>query len=321
MFVYAQRGGHIVREDGEAGRPIPADTLWLDLLCPTPEEEKAAEAFLGIDVPTREEMHEIELSSRLHQEDGALFMTALLLSKVDTGLPQLHAVTSIIAGERLVTVRYVDTTSFQRFGAQVLKHGQGMNAAALLLLLLDTIINRIADILERLGGHIDGLSVEIFPVQKGASVIGADYQQLLTRIGRCGDLSSKIHECLVTLGRVASYAANHRQMLQACNEAELLSVRKDIDGLSDHGNYLTSKVNFLLDATLGMISIEQNSVFRVLSIASLIFMPPTLIAGIYGMNFKLLPELEWHFGYPLALFAMLVSAVLPLAYLRQKRML
>ena len=322
MFLYEQRGGKITRETWQQGLEIHPETVWLDLLNPTMAEESAAEVLLGIGIPTREEMHEIELSSRLYQENGALFMTAMLLSKVDTGVPEAHAVTFIVTATRLVTVRYIDTTSFQRFGVQMLRQQGAPNAAAMLLMLLDAITDRIADILERLGADIDALGKEIFRVGvQGGSAIGADYQRMLGRIGRCGDLSSKIHESLVTLGRVASYAANHRQMMQECNEAELLSLRKDIDGLSDHGNYLTSKVNFLLDATLGMVSIEQNSVFRVLSVASLIFMPPTLIAGIYGMNFKLMPELEWHYGYPLSLLAMLVSAVLPLAYLRQKRML
>ncbi len=322
MWIYRQQEANIIREEWADAAEIPDNTIWLDLLNPTSLQEGVAEVFLGIDIPTREEMHEIELSSRLYQEDGALFMTATLLSKVDTGAPETHAVTFIITGTRLVTVRYVDTTSFQRFGAQVLKMRGQHNAANLLLSLLDAIINRTADLLERLDRDIDAISKEIFHVRnESSSTADADYQRILGRIGRCGDLSSKIHESLVTLGRVASYAVNHRQMLQACNEAELLSIRKDIDGLSDHGNYLSSKINFLLDASLGMITIEQNNVFRVLALASLIFMPPTLIAGIYGMNFKLLPELEWHWGYPLALLAMVFSAVLPYAYLKQRKVL
>lgn len=299
---------------------IPPNTLWIDLLSPTREEERAVEAFIAMEVPTKEEMREIEVSNRLYQEKDNLIMTATMLSKVDSGEPETHAVTFIMCDKLLVTIRYIDTTSFRRFSALTLKQSpEDQNGATLFLGVFDSVVDRLADILERLDHDIERVTKDIFrPKAKGQK---NDYQQILERIGRCGDLSSKSHESLVTLARVAAYAANHKRMLVAAKEARLLSIRKDIEGLKDHGSYLTGKVNFLLDATLGMISIEQNSVFRVLSVASLIFMPPTLVAGIYGMNFKLMPELDWHWGYPLAVLLMVLAGIIPIAYLKQRKLL
>jgi magnesium transporter len=323
MIFYREQDGRINREEWQRGVPIPTDVIWVDLLCPTREEELLLEDFLGLDVPTREEMVEIEVSNRLYQEGGAQFMTATLLSKVDTGEPETHAVTFIVTDCRLVTIRYVDTTSFRRFAGQLVKlPGSGCDGATLALGLLDSVVNRTADVLERLDREIDRITKEIFrPRPAGERRSTTDYQVVLERIGRCGDLSSKIHESLVTLGRVAAYAAHNKKMALPENDNQLVSIRKDIAGLSDHGAYLTGRVNFLLDATLGMVTIEQNVVIKVLSIASLVFLPPTLVAGIYGMNFKLMPELNWHWGYPLAMVLMVFSAVLPYAYLKQRKWL
>jgi magnesium transporter len=323
MLIYHPENNHIVATTWSPEIAIPPNTLWIDMLSPTKEEELAVEVFLGISIPTREEMREIEVSSRLYQENDALIMTATMLSKVDSGAPETHAVTFIVADKQLVTVRYIDTTSFRRFSARILKFlPEKHSGATLFLELFDSVVDRLADILERLDHDIERVTKLIFrssnaPERKES----IDYQEVLERIGRCGDLSSKSHESLVTLGRVAVYALSHKRMSATVKEARLQSISRDIDGLKEHGNYLTGKVNFLLDATLGMISIEQNTVFKILSVASLIFMPPTLVAGIYGMNFKLMPELEWHWGYPIAIGLMLLAGILPLAYLRKKKWL
>ncbi len=304
--------------------PLAIDkrAVWIDLLNPTTDEENAVEAFLGIDIPTREEMHEIEVSNRLYTENGALYMTATMVTKVDTMSPETHAVTFVLTDHVLATVRYVDATSFRRFIAAASKAPPGdYDGIALFLGLLESVVNRMADILERLDRDIDRITKDIFRNQKACTrEEKTDFQKVLERIGRCGDLSSKIHESLVTYGRVVAYAGHHKKMQLSDNRDTLEAIRKDITGLSDHGTYLSNRVQFLLDATLGMISIEQNNIFKILSVASLIFMPPTLIAGIYGMNFKLIPELEWHWGYPAALVLMLFSAVLPYLYLKRRRM-
>lgn len=323
MQFYYEENGHIVCQPWSEGADVPANVLWVDLLQPSPEEEKMAEALLEIPIPTREEMNEIEVSNRLYEEKGALFMTATMLTKVDSGEPQTHAVTFIVTERQLVTVRYLDTTSFRRFSTQMQKvDAKGMTGPAIFLAMIEAIINRQADILERVERDIDRITRTIFshrePGERGPSI---DYQSILEWIGRCGDITAKIHESLTTFTRVVTFAGHHNQFKGPVHEPHANSITRDIAGLSDHGNHLAGRVNFLLDATLGMISIEQNGFFRVLSVASLIFMPPTLVAGVYGMNFKLMPELDWHWGYPMALGFMLIAAILPMAYLRQRKLL
>ena len=324
MQIFAEENRRLLKFEGETPLEIPHNAVWIDLLNPTREEEIAVEEFLCMEIPTREEMSEIELSNRLyHDEDGTYYMTATMITKVDSGAPETHAVTFVITGRVLVTIRYVDATSFRRYAGSVVKLPAGdYDGSTLFLGLIESVVNRMADILERLDRDIDRITKDIFRSRTEENCKEpVDFQQVLARIGRCGDLSSKVHESLVTYGRVVAYASHHKKIHIPERLEQIDAIRKDIAGLGDHGNYLTGRVNFLLDATLGMISIEQNSVFRVLSIASLILMPPTLVAGIYGMNFKLMPELDWHWGYPFAILIMLAAAILPYALLKQRKML
>lgn len=323
MMLYYAENDKILTRAWQVGESIPASTIWLDMLSPTPEQEAAVEQFLGMPVPTREEMAKIEVSNRLYEERGALFMTATMLSKVDSGAPQTHPATFIVSEERLITVRYIDTTSFRRFATMVQKYSpQNICGVLTFLMLVETIINRQADILERADREVDSITTDIFKHREPGEMRSTmHYQSVLEHIGRTGDIVAKIHESLVTFSRMVVFAGHHAAFTCAEFELQLTSIRRDIAGLSDHGNHLAARINFLLDATLGMISIQQNGVFRVLSTASLIFLPPTLVAGIYGMNFKMMPELGWSYGYPIAVGIMLVAAILPLAYLKQRKWL
>ncbi len=324
MIVFTELNRHILSHEVGEGLSIPENAVWIDLLNPTNAEEKAVEEFLQMEIPTHEEMREIEVSNRLYTEHGTHYMTTTMVTKVDSGAPETHAVTFMLTDHVLVTIRYIDATSFRRFIAMAPKLPVGDHDGVTLFLgLVEAIVNRMADILERLDRDIDRITKDVFRtrlegLEKKAAV---DYQQVLERIGRCGDLSSKTHESLVTFNRVVAYANHHKKAALPENQMQIEAIRKDIIGLMDHGTYLTGRVNFLLDATLGMISIEQNSVFRVLSIASLIFLPPTLVAGVYGMNFEVMPELKWDLGYPVALLLMLVAAILPYAYLKRRGVL
>jgi magnesium transporter len=324
MIIFTELNRHIVPHEMGESLVIPENTIWIDLLNPTVPEEKAVEEFLQMQIPTREEMSEIEVSNRLYTEHGAHYMTTTMVSKVATGTPETHAVTFMLTDHVLVTIRYVDATSFKRFIANAPKLPVGDHDGMTLFLgLVEAVVNRMADILERLDRDIDKITKDVFRTRgdDAESKATVAYQHVLERIGRCGDLSSKTHESLVTFNRVVAYASQHKKAALPDNQTHIEAIRKDIVGLMDHGTYLTGRVNFLLDATLGMISIEQNSVFRVLSIASLIFLPPTLVAGIYGMNFKFMPEIDWQFGYPMALGCMLLAAILPYAYLKKRGVL
>ena len=233
--------------------------------------------------------------------------------QVESDDPVLAPVTFILVGERLVTVRYHDPRVFRSFAVRSerldLDCSDGFSA---LLSLLEVVVDRLADILEEVGREIDQVSRAVFrpppPEKKGG---GPDYQAVLRRIGRAGGLVANAGDSLVTLERVLVFLTATSAARPASKGAKvrLKALARDTHFLTEHTGSLTQKLNFLLDATLGMISIEQNTIIKIFSVAAVIFLPPTLVGTVYGMNFDVMPELHWAFGYPFALGAMVLSAV------------
>jgi magnesium transporter len=304
----------------DAGRlqPVPAPleapegVVWFDLLAPTEEEETRLETLIGVDVPTLDEMAEIEDSSRLYLDEGAVFMTATLPAKADTGHPVPAPVTFILAGSRLITVRYETTRAFQSFPQRAERLDLGCNdGETVLMALLEAIVERLADVLEEAGRDIEALSREIFRRGTTRESQTQNYHGVLQGVGRQGDVVSHVLASLVTLERLVAFLAAVSGQRNPAKEARsrLKSLARDTRFLSDHGAFLSQKITFLLDATLGMISIQQNQIIKIFSVAAVIFLPPTLVASIYGMNFDVMPELDWLFGYPFALGLMVMSAV------------
>lgn len=319
LDVYVKRDGRLDRLPGCTD--IPPDAVWIDMLRPTYEEEALVERAVGVDVPTHEEMLEIEVSSRLYDEDGRLFMTATVLSRTDTAQPAARPITFVLTPAHLVTVRYTEPKSFEMFSARCAKAGLGTDPASLLIGLLDAVIDRTADTLERLAAEMDVLSAKIFQPRFGANRRRTDveYHDVLREIGQKGELNAKIQESLLSVGRLATYLG---QALLAGKPGRDLRGRvktlgRDVNSLTEHAHFLGDRVTFLLDATLGLINIEQNAIIKIVSIATLVFLPPTVIASVYGMNFQFMPELAWPWGYPLALGLMAVSAVLPYLVFRR----
>ena len=296
--------------------------VWADLFSPTKDEETAVEEWIGVTIPTLEEMEEIEISSRLYTENGAYIMTATLPAHADGDRPKMSPVTFVLAGTRLVTVRYHEPRAFQTFPQRAEKVDTGCSSGETILIgLLEAIVDRLADVLERASGEVVTISHDIFhPSEKKASKRDRDFQLVLRRIGRKEDLVSKIQDSLLTLQRLSGFLAN--ASIQNKNSKDLRSriktLSRDILSLSDHASFQTQKITFLLDATLGMINIEQNAIIKIVSVAAVVFLPPTLVASVYGMNFALMPELQWFFGYPFALMMMVISAVLPFWFFRRK---
>ena len=314
--------------------------VWIDLLEPTLEEEQALEAALGLDVPTREEMQAIEPSSRLYEEKGVLYMTATVLTNSESERPQSAAITFILATNKLITLRYVNPAPFATFAKRRESNLEGYQTPSQFLGgLIDGVIERIADILEGAGARLDGLSARIFggdnpevavplkdrlsqsPRGEARRARQRDYNEVLRLIGVSSDLISRERESLVSFTRLVAFFREVRGSAaaeQGESLAHLKTISGDLTALSDHASFLGGKLTFLLDATLGMIANEQNAIIKILSVAALVFLPPTLIAGIYGMNFHVLPELNWHFGYPFALVLMLASAVLPYLFFKRR---
>jgi magnesium transporter len=321
LNVYISQARGLARADVGGIRRIPEAAIWIDLLEPTPEEEKAVEAELRIEVPTREEMKEIEASNRLYEEDGVLYMTATVATKLDTERPETSAVTFILAKGRLITNRYSDPKPFKQYVAYAEKHPAAcLSAPVILAGLIEAIVERIADILERAGSDLDAVSTSIFAMngKKKTSMSGDALRMFLERIGFNGELNSKARESLVSLGRLLMFLQQSPSVqLTQEQRTRFNSVSRDVASLSDHASFLGSKVSFLLEATLGLINIEQNDIIKIFSIVAVMLMPPTLVASIYGMNFHFMPELSWQLGYPFAFCLMVISGVVP--YLLFKR--
>jgi magnesium transporter len=324
MYVYAIENDTLQKHALDAQYQLPEKSVWIDLLNLTPEEEEKVEKFLKIDLPTREEMHEIEVSSRLYTEHGALYMTATMVTKSDTLEPETHAMTFILSDERLITIRYTDPQTFPLFSSRIERLPTNQLSGSFLFVeLIDVIIDRIADVLERVGQNADGITRMAFRHSHLKTVHDSkvDYQEILEQLGYIGDLVSKTRESLVTINRMISYAQQSGKIRLSENVTRLSTLAKDIASLSDHASFLSSKLNFLLDATLGMINIEQNNIIKIFSVAAVMFLPPTLIASIYGMNFDVMPELHWKYGHVFSLVLMFLSAWIPYKYFKRKKWL
>ena len=313
IHFYQAKDGRLARfASHEAALAALDQVLWVDMIYPTPDEEKLVEAALQIGVPTREDMNEIEMSSRVYNEAGAIFLTASVLSLPNGRDPIIAPVTFVLAGARLVTVRYHAPRPFETFVEQSMKNPlRCTNGQTVLLALFETIVDRIADILEAASHGLDEISKSIFIPGGRGNGRGGSMALVLEHIGRAEDLNGKVRDSLATIDRLVGFLAQIAQAAKGDDKARVKTLARDLRSLNDYATVQGQKVTFLLDATLGMVNIEQNKILAIFSIVAFVFLPPTLIASIYGMNFDVMPELHWDFGYPMALGLMVVSAVLP----------
>ena len=300
---------------------LPDDTVWIDLLRPNKEEDQLIEAFLGIEIPTREDLKDIEPSSRLYTADNAVFMTASLVCRADSEQPEITDVAFVLAKNMLVTVRYAEPRSFDLFSAAMHRIPGGCaNGTVLVSRLFETIVDRTAEILEMAVSRVDGLSLQVFDSQRTGKRRPPHYLEArLMDVAAHHRLVAKTRDSLASLSRVLTFLYALPAVQESKETKELCrSISLDIQSLSEHASFISGNITFLLDASLGLINVEQNAIIKIFSIASVVFLPPTLVASLYGMNFKFMPELDWTFGYPLALAAMVVSAIIPFYFFRWK---
>lgn len=312
--AYELHGDRLKAVSPSADKPI-----WWDLLNPTRDEEQDLEARLGLGLPTKDEMQEIEISSRLYSEDGGHFMTALIPSHTDADDAVIEPITFILVDHRLVTIRYTEPRAFTTFPLRAEKTAIGLTTGETVLLgLLESVVDRLADILERAGRELDAISRTVFG-QKGVEARkDANYKSTLEEIGRKGDLTSDIRDSLATLERVLAFLGPKVTGTSKDVRDQLKALVADVRSLTDHAGFMAQKITFLLDATLGLINIEQNAIIKIFSVAAVVFLPPTLVASLYGMNFEIMPELKWALGYPFAIGLMILSAVLPYLYFKYR---
>jgi magnesium transporter len=325
----------------EAGRDAPADGLttpiWTDLLEPTPDDITALEVVLGVDLPSRADMREIEPSSRIYSEDGALFMTANVLAGAATQDPVLDPVTFVLTPGRVVSIRYHDPVALQNVPQRALAlQADCSTPVRMLMTLMEVLVERCADILEVESTAVDSLSRQIFQPPGQAAPKAVDLSAVITRIGRHNELNARLQDSLVTIERIVTHvtqmrldARKGRDGMQAGTAAVDMAhagglngrdkrLVRDIRSLIAYAEAQSQRVSFMLDATLGLLNIQQNGIIKIFSVAAVVFLPPTLIASIYGMNFVHMPELAAPYGYPVALGGMVLSAILPYWFFKRK---
>ena len=327
LRIYRSHADRLFQKDvtGEQSAALPASgVVWYDLCEPTMAEKARVDAAMSISIPTREETEEIEVSSRLYNEDGAEFMTVTGLAHLDTDAPIKSPVVFVLKGDVLVTLRYAPSRPFENVVERMAKPGALPcgSGEQVMLALIEAMVDRLADALEAVGDRIDRISHDVFRpgAKDGAKKRDLDLQAAIEHVGRGGELLGLARESLVSFNRLVTYhqGMGENREKNPDSKARLRTIQRDVAALSDHASYLGSKVGFILDATLGLINLEQNQIIKIFSIAAVCLMPPTLVASIYGMNFKNLPELQFEFGYPMALIMMFVTGIAPYLYFKRR---
>lgn len=303
---------------------IDDSIIWIDMMDMSAEEEKLIEDALKIDVPSAAEVSKIEISNKLYMENEALYAT-ICFPNYNKKISHNYSVTFILHKSRLITVRYGDDKDlFNRIISLLNKDNNSYKDGELSFLeMLSLLIERISDILGGVRQNIDHINDTIFSTHNhNASKAKLDYLNILKKIGRHGNLLSKTQESLLSFSRALNYfkkSVVFREKEQYLSKLDTMLA--DLHSLYEHAVFLSNETSFSLNASLGMITIEQSNIVRIVSIVPLVFLPPTLIASIYGMNFHFIPELKYGIGYPLALLAMLISGWLPYKLCKKKKWL
>jgi magnesium transporter len=325
LALYSNRGLRVEPPPELTAAQIPEDVVWIDLMKPDPAEIAFVEQATKLAMPGIEELSEIESSSRLRTEKGALYVNAPLIYRAETDEPMATPVGFVLTADRLITVRFAELSLFAAMAKlKLTPDAPALSSAAVFSDLMEAIVDRLADVLERIAGELDTLSHRLFrasptePSRRQRSAVeSASLRVFLRRIGHNGDLVSKIRDSLLGIARIVPFVLSLAgEWLPADVKPRLETVRQDLTSLNDYDAHLANKVQLLLDATLGMINIEQNNIIKVLAIVSIVGIPPTLVASMYGMNFRHMPELDWAWGYPYGLTAIAVSAIVPLLWFK-----
>ena len=308
----------------DPAEPIPPGAVWIDMVEPTVDEDRKVEGYLGSKVPSRSDPDFVQPAESYYAENGVRYLHACVVSEAE-GTPDVADVTFILGPKALVTVRYDPGEAFDLFGQRLGKiPTQAMHPDAVAVGLINAIVDRSARALNKVGAELDSIASRAFRargVDQGAR--SRIYSETLDALGREDEKISNLRESLVELERLVLFLMSEGRSADApkpVREATKSALR-DLQALEQDANFKAQKVQFLLDATLGFINLAQNDIIKLFSVLAVIFMPPTMIASIYGMNFKTMPELDWTWGYPAALLLMVAVAVGPYVFFRWKKWL
>jgi magnesium transporter len=295
-----------------------ASAMWIDLLEPTAEEAERVRKATGLRIPTENEVSEIESTSRLAFEKGAYYVSTPLVVARPGGEHELAAVGFVLSSRVLLTIRFSPHPAFDT-AHDSCSADPTKSAEDAFLRIIETIVDRSADKLEHAGVECDDLARGAFKSGSSRKLAASQLSASLRRVGAVAERSSRIRDGLLGLGRIAAYVMESGiEGAPQLSPTRMKAIRVDVASLTEYEGHLSGKIQFLLDATLGFINIEQNEIVKTLTIASVVGIPPVLVAGIYGMNFRYMPELGWRLGYPMAMGLIIVSAILPLVWFKRR---
>ena len=307
----------------DPAEPVPPGAVWIDMVAPTMDEDRKVEAYLGCKVPSRSDPDFAEPAESYYAENGVRYLRASVVSEAENS-PDVISVAFVLGPKALVTVRYDPGDAFELFGQKLGKiPAQALHPDAVAVGLVNAIVDRSARALNKVGAELDSIASRAFRAKGDLSTRGKVYSDTLDALGREDEKISNLRESLVELERLLLFLMSEGRSADApkpVREATKSALR-DLQSLAEDASFKAQKVQFLLDATLGFINLAQNDIIKLFSVLAVIFMPPTMIASIYGMNFKAMPELDWPWGYPAALILMALVAVGPYLYFRWKRWL
>lgn len=323
ITVYYRQNESITSKKLEIDEKIPAGAVWVDIQSLAAQDEKnAIEQQLKIQIPSSSEVWKNHVLNRLYMEDGVAYMTAALITKIESPYPETSAVTFILTNDCLVTIRNICPTSFSNFAHRLTRPTEKFkNAGYVLEGLMEEVITRVAHNSEVVVDTLDKLSHSIFGAGEKKGGKGQNISQMmkdvLKSLGASADLNSKINESLHSISRMLNF---FKQVVSQDAELDnnISILMNDAQFLTQQTTFLSDKVTFQLDATLGMISVEQNLIIKIFSVVAVFFMPPTLVSSMYGMNFEFMPELKWIYGYPAAVSLMVLCALTPYLYFRKR---
>ena len=322
ITFYTGDAGRLTANSGFITAEQLPTALWIDLSAPTPAEEQHLEHLLGLDLPTREEMGKIEDSQRLFARADALVLTLGVLLQADDDYPHVEDLTFVLTPQHLISVRYIAPRALAIFAARSAQTAaRGVDAEALLLGLLETLLETLAGHIDAIGDDLDRLGQEVLaPAARAVRHRRLNYAALLRRLEHNHTLTAKSRASLVSLGRLLGFLSFGLagERLSHATRARSQTLLGDTQALLEHTGFVANNISFELAAILGMVNIEQNGIIKFFSVVSVVFLPPTLVASVYGMNFQHMPELQSPWGYPLAVLLMLLSSVLPYLCFRRK---
>jgi magnesium transporter len=303
---------------------VGADVAWVDLFDPTAEERTKVEGEYRLELPSREELSEVELSSRVSEKNGVLFLNMPAISRGASPDEPSSPLGFVLAKAVLITVRYAQLRSFESAAARISKVNGHLSSIDIFGDLVDEMVELSADLLEETARQLDVISSTVFSrdVERGRRVTKSndELHETLITVGNAGERLSRIRDTVLGLQRIVSYVSGReRDWIPKTVIARLGTPQSDLVSLTEYESHLSDKVQFLLDAVLGFINTKQNDIFQVLTVISVIGIPPTLVASIYGMNFRNMPELNWAWGYEYALAVIVLSAVVPILWFKWRR--